>query len=179
MLIQPSYSPGTYLSAAKPTWLLLPRLLLLLFSSLQAYGHFARGTGSLLATVPDPAAVDARWQLVGGSGSLELRGYQSSHQQQHDDEAAGGSGDDSSNLLGPDAAAAAAAAETSESLAAAWRQLRLRYFTPGEIAQLHSLPPGFKLPSAVSCRQAYQLLGNSLSVAVLTDLLSYLLAAAD
>jgi tRNA (cytosine38-C5)-methyltransferase len=33
----------------------------------KAYGKLARGAGSLLAT-QEPAAVDARWRLLGGTG---------------------------------------------------------------------------------------------------------------
>lgn len=140
---------------------------------LQAYGHFARGTGSLLATVPDPAAVDDNWQLVGGTGSLELRGYQPPKQRrpsstQHS------TGSDMAGTTGGDAASAAE--HSSAQLAAAWKRLGLRYFTPYEIARLHSFPPCFNLPSSIGCRQAYQLLGNSLSVAVVSDLVAYLLA---
>lgn len=52
--------------------------------------------------------------------------------------------------------------------------LGLRYFTPREIANLHSFPPAFTFPSQVSLRQRYALLGNSLSVAVVGVLLRYL-----
>lgn len=212
----------------------------------QAYGHFARGTGSLLATVPDPAAVDNRWQLVQGSGSLELRGYTppaarhinsegdsrlgtGSAGQPHASQPCFGAAAAVATGAGVDAAAAAAAGgvagasadagvgadyaedtdstdwepsrlngvdpsclrsalgaaggascsgevlQGSDELVAAWRQLGLRYFTVGEIAQLHSFPASFSLPPGVGSRQGYQLLGNSLSVAVVADLLGYLL----
>jgi tRNA (cytosine38-C5)-methyltransferase len=52
----------------------------------------------------------------------------------------------------------------------------LRYFTPREVANLHSFPPSFAFPSHVTLRQRYALLGNSLSVAVVADLLRYLFA---
>jgi site-specific DNA-cytosine methylase len=61
-----------------------------------------------------------------------------------------------------------------ESLAVAWQQLRPRYFTPAEIARLHSFPESFSFPDDVTPRQCYKLLGNSLSVAVVADLLSFL-----
>lgn len=98
---------------------------------------------------------------------------------------------------GGDSAAAAAAAAAGEAAASAaeaagrrvqrdlaregiaheWRQLgRLRYFTPKEVANLHSFPPAFAFPPHVPLRQRYALLGNSLSVAVVADLLAYLLA---
>lgn len=57
-------------------------------------------------------------------------------------------------------------------------QLKLRFLSPGEVATLHSFPISqslFSFPETVSLRQRYQLLGNSLSVAVVADLLSYLL----
>eukprot|EP00884_Botryococcus_braunii_P002845 jgi/Botrbrau1/12561/Bobra.0169s0096.1 len=53
--------------------------------------------------------------------------------------------------------------------------LGLRYFTPREIANLHSFPQHFTFPSGVSFRQQCALLGNSLSVAVVAHLLRYLL----
>jgi len=52
--------------------------------------------------------------------------------------------------------------------------LVLRYFTPREVANLHSFPSDFDFPPDVTKKQRYALLGNSLSVAVVTDLLSYL-----
>lgn len=59
------------------------------------------------------------------------------------------------------------------------RSLDLRYFSPREVARLHSLPPEFCFPSHVSLRQRYLLLGNSLNVRVVADLLVYLLHDAD
>eukprot|EP00250_Pteridium_aquilinum_P034079 c7002_g1_i1 orf=104-1327(+) len=54
------------------------------------------------------------------------------------------------------------------------RQLGLRYFTPREIANLHSFPKKFKFPDRITVKQRYALLGNSLSVAVVALLLQYL-----
>nr|ACU20409.1 unknown [Glycine max] len=50
----------------------------------------------------------------------------------------------------------------------------LRYFTPREVANLHSFPEGFVFPEHISLRQRYALLGNSLSIAVVAPLLQYL-----
>lgn len=55
------------------------------------------------------------------------------------------------------------------------QQLHLRYFTPREVANLHSFPSSFSFPPHVTMKQQYALLGNSLSVAVVADLLTYLL----
>ncbi len=55
------------------------------------------------------------------------------------------------------------------------RALRLRYFTPREIANLHSFPAGFSFPVHITLKQRYALLGNSLSALVVADLLAYLL----
>ncbi|KAJ7958750.1 tRNA (Cytosine-5-)-methyltransferase [Quillaja saponaria] len=52
----------------------------------------------------------------------------------------------------------------------------LRYFTPREVANLHSFPEDFEFPQRISLRQRYALLGNSLSVAVVAPLLQYLFA---
>lgn len=54
------------------------------------------------------------------------------------------------------------------------RSLQLRYFTPQEVANLHSFPASFTFPEGVTRKQQYALLGNSLSVAVVSDLLTYL-----
>ncbi len=64
---------------------------------------------------------------------------------------------------------------TTEGLAADLRQLGLRYFTPGEVAALHSFPATFSFPTHVTLRQRYALLGNSLSASVVAALLRYLL----
>lgn len=56
------------------------------------------------------------------------------------------------------------------------KNLGLRYFTPREIANLHSFPQNFCFPDHVSLKQRYALLGNSLSVAVVASLLRYLLS---
>ena len=53
--------------------------------------------------------------------------------------------------------------------------LQLRYFTPREVANLHSFPDSFSFPAHVTRRQQYALLGNSLSVAVVAELLTYML----
>ncbi|KAI3876938.1 hypothetical protein MKX03_032483 [Papaver bracteatum] len=50
----------------------------------------------------------------------------------------------------------------------------LRYFTPREVANLHSFPENFHFPEHISLKQRYALLGNSLSVAVVGPLLHYL-----
>ncbi|CAK9154336.1 unnamed protein product [Ilex paraguariensis] len=55
-------------------------------------------------------------------------------------------------------------------------ELRLRYFTPREVANMHSFPEDFQFPKHISLRQRYALLGNSLSVAVVAPLLQYLFA---
>eukprot|EP00798_Chlamydomonas_sp_ICE-L_P014275 gene14275-20249_t len=58
-----------------------------------------------------------------------------------------------------------------------WREdgVKLHYFTLKEVANLHSFPSSFYFPANVTLRQRYQLLGNSLSVAVVADLIKYLL----
>lgn len=56
--------------------------------------------------------------------------------------------------------------------------LDLRYFTPREVANLHSFPQNFRFPVHVKLKQRYALLGNSLSVAVVSGLLKYLFSSA-
>ncbi|NXX94051.1 TRDMT methyltransferase, partial [Centropus bengalensis] len=53
--------------------------------------------------------------------------------------------------------------------------LKLRYFTPREIANLHGFPPEFGFPDKVTTKQCYRLLGNSLNVHVVAKLISILL----
>ena len=55
------------------------------------------------------------------------------------------------------------------------KSLGLRYFSPREIARLHSFPAAFSFPQHVTLRQQYALLGNSVSALVVGDLLKYLL----
>lgn len=54
--------------------------------------------------------------------------------------------------------------------------LKLRYFTPREIASLLGFPPEFRLPADLSAKQAYKLLGNSINVTIVSLLLCYLFA---
>ncbi|XP_075275559.1 tRNA (cytosine(38)-C(5))-methyltransferase isoform X3 [Opisthocomus hoazin] len=53
--------------------------------------------------------------------------------------------------------------------------LKLRYFTPREIANLHGFPQEFGFPDKVTIKQCYRLLGNSLNVHVVARLISILL----
>ncbi|KAM7176254.1 tRNA (cytosine(38)-C(5))-methyltransferase isoform 2-T2 [Macrochelys suwanniensis] len=52
--------------------------------------------------------------------------------------------------------------------------LKLRYFTPREIANLHGFPPEFGFPDKITVKQRYRLLGNSLNVHVVAKLISLL-----
>lgn len=52
----------------------------------------------------------------------------------------------------------------------------LRYFSPREIANLMGFPAEFNFPAAITRRQAYRLLGNSLNVTVVSSLLDLLLS---
>ncbi|KAH9608124.1 hypothetical protein KSS87_001055 [Heliosperma pusillum] len=52
----------------------------------------------------------------------------------------------------------------------------LRYFTPREVANLHSFPKEFGFPDHISIRHRYALLGNSLSIAVVAPLIKYLVS---
>lgn len=53
-------------------------------------------------------------------------------------------------------------------------KMKVRCFSPSEIAKLHSFPNDFSFPSQISRRRQYALLGNSLSIAVVSELLKYL-----
>ncbi|XP_072045695.1 tRNA (cytosine(38)-C(5))-methyltransferase-like [Amphiura filiformis] len=56
------------------------------------------------------------------------------------------------------------------------RNLKLRYFTPREIARLHHLPEEFNFPADVTVKQCYRVLGNSLNAYVVSVLIQYLVA---
>lgn len=53
--------------------------------------------------------------------------------------------------------------------------LRVRCFTPREVANLQGFPASFSFPEAISDRQAYALLGNSVSVDAVSFLVRLLL----
>ncbi|XP_056656129.1 tRNA (cytosine(38)-C(5))-methyltransferase isoform X2 [Monodelphis domestica] len=54
-------------------------------------------------------------------------------------------------------------------------QLKLRYFTPREIANLLGFPPEFEFPEKITVKQCYRLLGNSLNVHIVSKLIRILL----
>ncbi|XP_013879234.1 tRNA (cytosine(38)-C(5))-methyltransferase [Austrofundulus limnaeus] len=55
-------------------------------------------------------------------------------------------------------------------------KLKLRYFTPREVANLMGFPPIFSFPKSISTAQQYKVLGNSLNVVVVARLLQLLLS---
>ncbi|XP_033235972.1 tRNA (cytosine(38)-C(5))-methyltransferase [Drosophila pseudoobscura] len=56
------------------------------------------------------------------------------------------------------------------------RQIKLRYFTPREVARLMSFPEEFAFPPETTNRQKYRLLGNSINVKVVGELIKLLIA---
>lgn len=54
------------------------------------------------------------------------------------------------------------------------RTLKLRYFTPYEVARLMSFPRHFTFPADSSDKQRYRVLGNSINVAVVAKLIELL-----
>lgn len=52
--------------------------------------------------------------------------------------------------------------------------LKLRFFTPKEIANLLGFPPEFGFPEKITVKQRYRLLGNSLNVHVVAKLIKIL-----
>ena len=56
--------------------------------------------------------------------------------------------------------------------------LRLRYFSPREVSLLLGFPRDLEFPASLTPRQMYALLGNSLSVTVVAQLLTHLLRGA-
>ncbi|KAM8967609.1 tRNA (cytosine(38)-C(5))-methyltransferase [Pelodytes ibericus] len=64
---------------------------------------------------------------------------------------------------------------TEEEKLAQLTTLKMRYFTPKEIANLHGFPPQFDFPDKVTTKQQYRLLGNSLNVHIVAKLITVLL----
>ncbi|XP_045766568.1 tRNA (cytosine(38)-C(5))-methyltransferase [Maniola jurtina] len=54
------------------------------------------------------------------------------------------------------------------------KELKLRFFTPCEVLRLMSFPQNYKFPSNVTTKQCYRLLGNSVNVKVISELLKIL-----
>ena len=69
------------------------------------------------------------------------------------------------------------AAEQDEEAIAALRTLKLRYFTPREVANLMCFPSWFSLPEQLTVKQCYRVVGNSVNALVVSTLLRYLLAS--
>ncbi|GIX79435.1 hypothetical protein CDAR_228681 [Caerostris darwini] len=59
------------------------------------------------------------------------------------------------------------------------KKLKLRYFTPKEIANIMCFPNSFGFPSSVTVRQMYKSLGNSLNVFVVSCLMKLMLDKPD
>ncbi|PHZ16305.1 cytosine-5--methyltransferase [Rhizopus microsporus ATCC 52813] len=55
------------------------------------------------------------------------------------------------------------------------KSLRLRYFTPREVANLMGFPDQFSFPNTSSLKQKYRTLGNSINVKLVSELMRYLL----
>ena len=51
----------------------------------------------------------------------------------------------------------------------------VRFFSPREVANIHEIPAEFSFPDSVTLKQRYALLGNGISVTVVSALLKYLL----
>lgn len=55
------------------------------------------------------------------------------------------------------------------------KSLRLRFFTPREIARIHGIPDSYSFPKALTEKQLYKLLGNGLNVSVVRLLIEKVL----
>ncbi|XP_077592030.1 tRNA (cytosine(38)-C(5))-methyltransferase isoform X2 [Stigmatopora nigra] len=55
------------------------------------------------------------------------------------------------------------------------QRLKLRYFTPREVANIMGFPESFSFPEEISIKQRYKILGNSLNVLVVSTLLRQLI----
>lgn len=64
--------------------------------------------------------------------------------------------------------------ETEDSLELK-KSLKLRFISPAEISRLMAFPKEFSFPKSVSEKQRYKLLGNSINVAVVSELIKILI----
>lgn len=55
-----------------------------------------------------------------------------------------------------------------------YEMLRLRFFTPKEVARLMTFPEEFDFPTHITEKQKYKMLSNSINVHVVSFLISYL-----
>ncbi|CAG4946778.1 unnamed protein product [Parnassius apollo] len=62
----------------------------------------------------------------------------------------------------------------SEKYVESLKKLNLRFFTPKEVSLLMSFPIYYKFPETVTLKQSYRLLGNSINVKVVSELLKLL-----
>ena len=121
----------------------------------KSYGKFTKGTGSFVAeTRFDFKAWDG--EREGGPEPKRPRDASARH-----------SVGDVDATDAEDTARAEASEET--------RLPRVRYFSPREVANIHSFPATFEFPDRITKAQRFALLGNSLSVACVAPLLEYLL----
>lgn len=52
--------------------------------------------------------------------------------------------------------------------------LKLRYFSPREVANLMGFPSNFEFPETITIKQKYRTLGNSINVKLVSELMRYL-----
>lgn len=62
----------------------------------------------------------------------------------------------------------------SEDFKAIVKGLKLRYFTPQEVLSLMMFPETYSFPASITTKQCYRLLGNSVNVQVISELLKIL-----
>ncbi|KAJ8715945.1 hypothetical protein PYW08_013230 [Mythimna loreyi] len=62
----------------------------------------------------------------------------------------------------------------SDAFVESLKELKLRYFTPKEVLMLMSFPKSYSLPTNISMKQCYRLIGNSVNVKVISELLKLL-----
>lgn len=62
----------------------------------------------------------------------------------------------------------------SEKSVQSLQSLKLRYFSPREVANLMCFPPSFTFPPGLTLKQRYKVIGNSVNVHVVSVLLRYL-----
>ena len=137
----------------------------------KSYFKFFKGTGSVIAVNAIPLAKEKQ------KGEKEHH-HHHHHKEEEEEGKREGEGDgsfvDADGLVHIHLSSIPGRGNVEKVQEGILEKLNLRYFTPREVANLHSFPPHFTFPEDVTIKQRYALLGNSLSVAVVKRLLLYL-----
>lgn len=137
----------------------------------KTYGQYLKNSGSVVTLADSARVADlfARFPLLLPRSETRARPQQGGEKAAAEELGEAGDGTARPSLAEP-ADKAQLRAQVAEALA----PLRSRFFAPREIANLHGFPASFCFPAETSLKQRHAMLGNSLSVDVVSHLLVYL-----